>query len=111
MKNIADKVGDIWHCGKCDGEFPECDYRYILKVELEDGTVYLHGVIAFDDVANQLMGISTKDQCLLSSESTSIVEIVKRICKKQLLLTLSVRIETFYGIACLKVVIVMVENT
>ena len=26
MKNIVDKVGDIWHCGKCDGEFPECDY-------------------------------------------------------------------------------------
>ena len=25
MKNIFDKVGDIWHCGKCDGEFLECD--------------------------------------------------------------------------------------
>ena len=91
MKNIADKVGDIWNCGKCDGEFPECDYRYILKVNLEYVTGYLHGVIAFDDPANQLMGISAKDQCLLSTESTSIVEIVQRICKKQLLITLSVR--------------------
>ena len=78
MKNIADKVGDIWHCGKCDGEFPECDYRYILKVDLEDVTRYLHGVIAFDDATNQLMGISTKDLCLLSTESASIVEIVQR---------------------------------
>ena len=40
MKKIADKVGDIWHCGKCDGEFLECDYRYILKVELDDITRY-----------------------------------------------------------------------
>ena len=25
MKKISVKVGDIWHCGKCDGEFVECD--------------------------------------------------------------------------------------
>ena len=91
MKNIADKVGNSWHCGKCDGEFPECDYRYILKVDLEDVTGYLHGVIAFDDAANQLMGISAKYMFLLSTESASIVEIVQRICNKQFLLTLSVR--------------------
>ena len=111
MKKNSDKFGNIWHCGKCDGEFLECDYQYILKVELEYVTRYLHGVIAFDDATNQLMGISSKDTCLLSTESTSIVEIVQRICNKQLLLTLSVRTGTFYGIACLKVVIVMVENT
>ena len=80
MKKIADKVGDIWHCGKCDGEFVECDYRYMLKVDLEDVTRNIHGVIAFDDAANQLMGISAKDLCLLANESTSIVEIVQRIC-------------------------------
>ena len=102
---------DIWHCGKCDGEFVEFDYRYILKVDLVDVTRYLHGVIAFDDAANQLMGIVAKDLCLLSTQSTSMVEIIQRICNKQLLLTLSVRTETFYGIARLKVVIVMVENT
>ena len=26
MKKISHKVGNIWHCGKCDGEFLECDY-------------------------------------------------------------------------------------
>ena len=76
MKNIADKVGDIWHCGKCDVEFLECDYRYILKVDLEDVTGYLNGVISFDDDANQLMGISAKDLRLFLTETTSIVEIV-----------------------------------
>ena len=75
-ENISHKVGDIWHCAKCDGEFLECDYRYILKVDLEDVTGYLHGVIAFDDAANQLMGISAKDLCLLSTETTSLNEIV-----------------------------------
>ena len=88
MKNIAHKVGDIWHCAKGDGEFLECDCRYILKVDLEDVTRYFHGVIAFNDAANQLMGISTKGMCLLSTEATSIVEIVQKICNKQLVLTL-----------------------
>ena len=111
MKKIADKFGDSWHCGKCDGEFAKCDYRYILKVDLEDVTGNLHGVIAFDDAANQLMGISAKGLCLLETESTSIVEIVQRIYKKQLLLALSIRTEMFCGNAHLKVVIMMVENT
>ena len=78
---------------------------------MEDVTGYLHGVIAFDDATNQLMGVSSKDPCLLSTKSTSIVEIVQRIFNKQLLLTLSFRIERFCGIACLKIVIVMVENS
>ena len=45
IKNISHKVGEIWHCGKCDGKFLECVFRYILKVDLEDITRYLHGVI------------------------------------------------------------------
>ena len=97
--------------GKCDREFPECDYRYILKVDLKDVTGNIHGVISFDDAANQLMGISAKDLCLISTELTLISEIVNRICKKQLLLTLSIRTDTFSRNACLKVLIVMVENT
>ena len=110
-EKISHKVGNIWHYGKCDGEFLECDYQYILKVDLEDITGHLHGVVDFDDAANQLMGNFSKYLCLLSTEATSIVEIGQKICNKQLVLTLPVRIETFCGIARLKVVIVMVENT
>ena len=68
-------------------------------------------MIAFDDATNQLMVISAKYLPLLSTKTTSIDEIVQRIRNKKLLLTLSVRKETFYGVARLKVVIVMVENT
>ena len=107
MKKIAHKVGDIWHCGRCDGEFLDCEYRYILKVDLEDVTGYLNGFIAFDDAANQLMGIYVKDLCLLSTEATSIVEIGQKICNKQLVLTLLVRTKTFCGIASRKFVIVV----
>ena len=56
-EKISHKVGNIWHCGKCDGEFLEFDYRYILKVDLEYIIGKIHGVATFDDAANQLMGI------------------------------------------------------
>ena len=91
--------------------FENKHYRQLLFCNLKDVTGYLRGVIIFYDDANQLMFISSKDPCLLSAESVSIVEIVQRICKKQLLIILLVRTETFCGIARLKVVIVMVENT
>ena len=58
-----------------------------------------------------VLAILAKDLCRLSTESTSTIEIVQTICNKQLLLTLSVRTETFSGNACLKVVIVMTEKT
>ena len=66
MKKISHKARDIWNCGKCDGEFLECDYRYILKVDLEDVTGYLHGVMDFNDAANQLMGIFAKNTYVFS---------------------------------------------
>ena len=91
MKKFSHWVRNIWHCGKCDGEFLECDYRYKLKVDLEDITGHLHGVISFDDDANQLMGVSAKYLCLLSTEATSILEIAQKICNKQFLPTLLVR--------------------
>ena len=77
---------------------------------MEDITRHLHGVIDFDDAANQLMGIFAKYLCLLSTKATSIVEISQKICNKQFTFTLSVRTKTLCAIAHLKVVIVMVEN-
>ena len=58
-----------------------------------------------------VLSISGKDVCLLSTETTSLDEIVQRICNKKLLLTLLVRTETFSGNARLKVVTMMVEST
>ena len=71
---------------------------------------HIYSVIDFKDYANQLMGVSAKDLCLLSTEPTSLAEIAHNICNRQFIFTLSVRIETFYGTPGLKVVIVMVED-
>ena len=51
---------------------------------------HIYGDVDFDDVANNLMGISTKELCLLLSEATFLVEIAHNICNRQFLFTLSV---------------------
>jgi len=38
MKKVSEKVNDIWNYTKCNGDFPECDYRYILKLQIHDHT-------------------------------------------------------------------------
>ena len=54
---------------------------------------HIYSVIDFEDYANQLMGVSAKDLCLLSTEPTLIVEIAQNICNKQFIFTLSVSVE------------------
>ena len=79
MKKESHKFSNIWDCAKCDGEFPECDYRYILKLDLQCVTGKLYGVIAFDDDANQLMRVAAKYLCLLMDEPTSLSEISQSV--------------------------------
>ena len=80
MQKVSHNIANVWHCTKFDGEFPECDYRYILKIDLEDTTRNIFDVISFDDAANQLMGVTAKNICLLSNEPTTLPEIVHSIC-------------------------------
>lgn len=55
--------------------FLECDYLYVLHLELHDHIGHLENVVAFDDVVNDLLGISAKDLSLLSSESEPVRDI------------------------------------
>jgi hypothetical protein len=56
------------------------------------------------------MGINAKDLHLLSFEPDSIKEIVSKVECKQHLFTLSVKMETFKDIECLKVIIMRLEH-
>jgi replication factor A1 len=58
----------MWHCAKCNGDFPECDYRYILRLYLQDHTEQLSSVTTFNAIATKLLGILAKDLSLLSND-------------------------------------------
>lgn len=97
MKKVV-QHSDMWHCIKCNGASIGCDYRYVLLLQLHDHTGHLENGVSFDDVATELLGVTTKDLCLLSSELKSIGDISTKIKCLYYLFTLFVRTETFNGI-------------
>ena len=105
MKKIIPTTTNIWHCPKCNVDIVDCDYRYLLKIDLQDHTGEILSSIAFEDVASSLMGITSTDLHLMSLESDAIEEIVSKVQFTQHLFTLSAKQETFQDIQHLKVII------
>lgn len=87
-----------WHCSKFEGSFTKCDYRYILRLQLHDHIGHLENVVAFDETANGLLGISTEELFLLSTDPRVVLDIYSRIKGRQFLFTLSLKRDTFNGI-------------
>ena len=98
MKKAIRQDDTTWHCSKCDGSFTKCDYRYILCLQLHDHTDHLENVVAFDEAANGLLGISAEDLFLLSIDPQVVLDIYSKIKGRQLLFTLSLKSDTFNGV-------------
>jgi len=110
MKNVVEHSNNLWRCTKCNGDFPECDYCYKLKIELHDHTGNLQNIIAFNDVGNELMGITEKNLFLLSIEPTDLQEICGRISGRRSLLTLSIKVDYFNGVQRLQPILINSEE-
>ena len=110
MKIVAHRAFNTWHCSKCDGEFTECDYRYILKLSLQDHTGQINGATTFDDAANKLLGVSAKDLCLLATEPSTIKDISLHVTSHQYMFTLSIKTDNFNSSTHLKTTIVNYEE-
>ena len=110
MKKVAHRAFNTWHCKKCDGEFTECDYIYILKLSLQDHTGQINGATTFDDAANKLLGVSAKDLCLLATEPSAIKDICLHVTSRQYLFTLSIKTDNFDSNTRLKTTIVNSEE-
>jgi replication factor A1 len=110
MKKVVEHSNNLWHCTKCNGSFPECDYRYKLKIELHDHTGTLQNVTVFNDAGNELMGITAKDLFLLSIEPSDMQEICGRISGQRFKLTLSIKSDYFNGVQRLQPILVNSEE-
>ena len=110
MKKIIKNSTNGWHCPKCDIDLSDCDYRYLLKLKLQDHTTSLEAVIAFEDASTELLGIAAKDLHLLSSDPSAIKEIFSKVQCTQFLLTLSIKMETFKDKSQFKVIITRSEH-
>ncbi|CAM0943763.1 unnamed protein product [Alopecurus aequalis] len=59
-KKVTKGTSGLWCCDRCDKEFEECDYRYLLQLQIQDhsGTAW---VTAFQETAQELLGCSAGD--------------------------------------------------
>lgn len=96
----------MWNCTKCNGDFPEHGYHYIIKLELRGHTCQLINVTTFDDVASQLMGIITKDLFLLSIDPNDMHEIISIVSCHRFLFPLSIKLESCNGVERLKTTLI-----
>ena len=108
-KNVKNDTNG-WHCPKCEVDLSDCDYRYLLKLKLQDHTTSLESVVAFEDASTELLGIAAKDLHLLSSDPSAIKEIFSKVECTQFLLTLSIKMETFKDKPQLKVLLMRSEH-
>ena len=63
-KKCVENQDKTWFCSKCSTHFPECNYKYILQVKLQDHTSSIW-TVAFDEVSTHLLQISEKDLYML----------------------------------------------
>eukprot|EP00253_Pinus_taeda_P024392 PITA_24392 len=106
MKKLIPQNTGLWLCPKCNAEVRDCDYRYLLKIDIQDHTGELASTVAFEDEGSTILGNNAKDFYLLSSDPELIKEIVSRALWTDHIFTLSVKIETFKEVPCLKCVII-----
>ncbi|KAL1532258.1 replication protein A 70 kDa DNA-binding subunit E isoform X3 [Salvia divinorum] len=59
-KKVANNGDGKWRCERCDQSVDECDYRYILRMQIQDHTGLTY-VTAFQETGEEIIGRSAKE--------------------------------------------------
>ncbi|KAK3040393.1 hypothetical protein RJ639_026798 [Escallonia herrerae] len=97
-KKVTQSGSSRWQCDRCNQEFEECDYRYLLQVQVQDHTG-LTWVTAFQESGEEILGCSAKELYLLKYEEDDdarFTETIKGCLFKQFLFRLKIK-EEMYG--------------
>ncbi|XP_068659391.1 replication protein A 70 kDa DNA-binding subunit A [Aristolochia californica] len=101
-----------WRCERCDREFEECDYRYLLQAQVQDHTG-LTWVTAFQEAGEELLGCSAKELYGLKHEDKDDAmfgEIIRNSLFKQYLLQLKIKEEIYGDEQKVKITVVKTEK-
>ncbi|KAH9292201.1 hypothetical protein KI387_042611, partial [Taxus chinensis] len=104
-KKVKPTNNGSWFCVSCNSHVHQCDYRYALCIDLQDGLGELQSVTAFDTAAEAIMGVAATDLQLLCIDDEATTEIANQIIGHDYKFTLSVKKETFRGNTQLKCVV------
>ncbi|XP_075522665.1 replication protein A 70 kDa DNA-binding subunit A-like isoform X1 [Primulina tabacum] len=96
-KKVTNNGDGKWRCDRCDKFVDECDYRYILQMQIQDHTG-LTWVTAFQETGEEILGISAKDLYYLKYEEQDddrFSELIRNVLFTKLIFKLKVKEETF----------------
>ncbi|CAK7352488.1 unnamed protein product [Dovyalis caffra] len=97
-KKVTRSGNSRWQCDRCNQEFDECDYRYLLQVQIQDHTG-LTWVTAFQESGEEILGCPAKELYLLKYElrdDTRFADIIRSRLFCQYLFRLKIK-EEMYG--------------
>ncbi|KAL1805212.1 hypothetical protein ACET3Z_028280 [Daucus carota] len=106
------RSGSRWQCDRCNQEFDECDYRYLLQLQVQDHSG-LTWMTAFQESGEEIVGCSAKELYLLKHEQQDDERFAQNLLKglfTQFLLKLKIKEELYGDEQRLKVTIVKAEK-
>nr|XP_004239312.1 replication protein A 70 kDa DNA-binding subunit A [Solanum lycopersicum] len=97
-KKVTRSENSKWQCDRCNQEFEECDYRYLLQAQIQDHTG-LTWVTTFQESGEEILGCPAKELYMMKYEEaddTRFSEIIRNRLFTQFLFRLKIK-EEFYG--------------
>ncbi|RZC73961.1 hypothetical protein C5167_049442 [Papaver somniferum] len=111
-KKVINDGDGRWKCERCDKSFSECDYRYILQLQIQDFTGHTW-VTAFQETGEKIMGHPAKALYYLKHEEQDeekFSDITRGVLLNRYIFKLKVKQESFEDQQRVKSTIVAVEK-
>ncbi|WCJ42761.1 Replication protein A 70 kDa DNA-binding subunit A [Euphorbia peplus] len=95
-KKVTRSGNSRWQCDRCDREFDECDYRYLLQVQIQDHTG-ITWVTAFQESGEEIIGCSAKELYLMNEvpDDNRFTALIRSRLFQQYLFRLKIKEETY----------------
>lgn len=109
-KKVTRAGNTRWLCDRCNQEFEECDYRYLLQVQIQDHTG-LTWVTAFQESGEEILGFSAKELFMLKQQDDErFAETVQSKLFYQFLFRLKIKEETYGDEQRVKITVVKADK-
>lgn len=111
-KKVTKSVNSRWLCDRCNQEFEECDYRYLLQVQVQDHTG-LTWVTAFQEAGEEILGCSAKELYMVKYEiedELKFLEIIRNCLFTEFCLKLKIKEEIYGDEQKVKITVVKAEK-
>nr|GEW81635.1 replication protein A 70 kDa DNA-binding subunit A-like [Tanacetum cinerariifolium] len=111
-KKVLNDGDGKWRCDKCDQTFDECDYRYMLQVQIQDHTGMIWST-AFQEAGEEILNHSAKDLYFMKNEDQDedrFAVVFRNAYFNEYSLKLKVKEETYNDIPSVKSTIVKAEK-